>query len=325
MLSISVRQPSADQVASNATRPVSELKRRHHYVWQHYLRAWERDGVVACLRGSRLFATGTTTLAVETDFYRVTDLSTNEQLLVARLALTTPDPLMRQMNAGWLEMFLAPAKLRKIAQDAQVHEELLEQFEVAYANLEEELHCKIEEAAIPHIDELRFGRLEFLNASENRTAFLHFLTTQCLRTRKMLDAMLYALPAIDGVRIDRVWSVLRHCFATNIGLSLSRLWEQTDVALLHAPHGSEFITSDQPTVNLHARGKPRDEPVDHVVIYCPLSPKLALRWDPTASARRLHQVVATVKEVDDMNGTMAEMSHTQLYASYPGALEKWRT
>jgi len=269
---------------------VAQLKRRHHYVWQYYLAAWAREDVVGCLRDSKIFETGTTNLAVETDFYRLSELTTGEQEFVSRLAMATADPLMKELNWGWLAVFLAPFKLREIALAGNMRPDLLERFDVVTANLEEDLHSKIEEKAISHIDELRFGRLAFLDSIEHRTTFLHFLAAQYLRTRKILDAMSHALRSAEGVRTDRVWGVLRHCFATNIGVSLSRHWQQTEVALLRAPDHSQFITSDQPVVNLHAMGKGLDEQVDKLVLFYPVSPHLALRWDPAASQQRLHTI-----------------------------------
>src|SRR6266516_2440077 len=132
---------------------MTELKRRHHYVWQYYLAAWATKDMVVCLRDSKIFETGTTNLAVETDFYRFTDLTKEERDLVGLLAMATRDPLMKELNAGWLAMFLAPLKLRDDAHASNVRQDLLEQFEVVVANLEEDLHSKIEERAIPHIHE----------------------------------------------------------------------------------------------------------------------------------------------------------------------------
>jgi len=286
------------------------------------LAAWATKDLVVCLRDSRIFETGTTNLAVETDFYRFTDLTKEERDLVGFLAMATPDPLMKELNAGWLAMFLVPVKLRDIAHASSVRQDLLGQFEVVCANLEEDLHAKIEERAIPHIHELRSGQLDFLNSVEHRTVFLHFLAAQYLRTRKILDAMRYTLRIVQGVRIDRVWSVLRHCFASNIGVSLSRLWEQTEVSLLQAPQQSEFITSDQPAVNLHATGKGLDEPVDQLVLFYPVSPQLALRWDPATSPQQLRKRSLSSDEVDHLNRVMYSMSHKQVFAANAAILRE---
>lgn len=293
---------------------MSELKRRHHYVWQYYLAAWATRDLVTCLRDSRVFETGTGNLAVETDFYRFTDLTTHEQDLIARLAMATHDPLMRELNAGWLALFLAPLRLRELAHTSNANRELLDQLDVRIANLEEDLHSKIEERAIPHIDDLRHGRLDFLNSVEHRTTFLHFLAVQYLRTRKILDAMRYTLRNVPDVSIDRVWSVLRHCFATNIGVSLSWLWESTEVSLLQAPPQSHFITSDQPAVNLHATGKGLEQPVEQLVLFYPVSPQLALRWDPAAGSQRLRKASLSSEDVRDLNQVMYSMAHKQVFA-----------
>lgn len=50
---------------------LSTKKRRHHYVWQYYLKAWAEDERIFAMRGDRVFGTGTTDVAVVKDFYRV--------------------------------------------------------------------------------------------------------------------------------------------------------------------------------------------------------------------------------------------------------------
>lgn len=42
-------------------------KRRHHHVWQNYLRPWTTDGGLFCLQDHRVFPSGTRVLAVQND------------------------------------------------------------------------------------------------------------------------------------------------------------------------------------------------------------------------------------------------------------------
>jgi hypothetical protein len=44
-------------------------KRRQHHVWQRYLKSWTVDDKIYCLKDSAIFATNTSKVAVDRDFY----------------------------------------------------------------------------------------------------------------------------------------------------------------------------------------------------------------------------------------------------------------
>jgi len=60
-------------------------KRKHHYVWEHYLKAWETGGKVWCARGEKIFPSSTENIAHSRDFYRLKELSDSDVDLVKRL------------------------------------------------------------------------------------------------------------------------------------------------------------------------------------------------------------------------------------------------
>ena len=58
-------------------------KRKHHYVFQAYLKGWATNGMVWCLRGSsKPFNTSTENVLQERDFYRVKLLNADEMKFV---------------------------------------------------------------------------------------------------------------------------------------------------------------------------------------------------------------------------------------------------
>ena len=59
------------------------IKRRHHHVWQYYLRPWTTDGQLFCLMEDRIFPTGTTAIAVETDFYKIEKITATDIALIS--------------------------------------------------------------------------------------------------------------------------------------------------------------------------------------------------------------------------------------------------
>ena len=56
---------------------MSTKKKKHHYVWQHYLTAWARDGEqVWCLRkGGEPFRSHTLNIGQQRYFYRLREMS----------------------------------------------------------------------------------------------------------------------------------------------------------------------------------------------------------------------------------------------------------
>ena len=63
-------------------------KRRHHFVWQYYLKAWTVAGRIACWRNGQVFRTDPTNVAVEKDFYRLRDISERDVATISAVAAT---------------------------------------------------------------------------------------------------------------------------------------------------------------------------------------------------------------------------------------------
>ena len=65
-----------------------QLKRNQHYVFQRYLKNWEIDNSIWCLRKrERLFKCGTKGIALERDFYKVHAVNNDEERFILELFL----------------------------------------------------------------------------------------------------------------------------------------------------------------------------------------------------------------------------------------------
>ena len=62
-------------------------KRKHHYVWEHYLDAWATDGQIWCRRADKYFPTSTENVGQRRDFYRLKELSDGDVAFVERLIM----------------------------------------------------------------------------------------------------------------------------------------------------------------------------------------------------------------------------------------------
>ncbi len=160
-------------------------KRRHHFVWQYYLKPWTVDGRIACWRNGQVFRTDPTNVAVERDFYRLRDISERDVATIRQMIHLFPSQL-RDVHNTWLEMFTLPFELRRILKATGQSDRAIEEaLDTALANTEEEIHTIIEAEAQSLLLALRNGDVGFFATEDGFSRFMHFLSVQYLRTKNI--------------------------------------------------------------------------------------------------------------------------------------------
>ncbi len=303
-------------------------KRRHHYVWQYYLKAWATGGRVACLRRGKVFSSGTSTLAVETDFYRIRELTAMDLVVINGL-LGKAAPMLQSLHQGWVKTFTGLSALRRELEGAgSVSDDARCALDEAENNLEEDLHAKIESGAIPYLDALRRDETDFLASGDDWPKFAHYLAVQYMRTKKIRSASIAAVSAVSATPIpgfdaERAWGVLSHIFATNISHALVSRRADHQITILEAHHGAEFVTSDQPAINLLALGKAPHEEVKDLELYYPVSPSRALLIEvDKGSGARVGRRSISDAETWHYNETAHLLAHEQTFATDEDVLRR---
>ena len=297
-------------------------KRRHHYVWQHYLRAWTVDDQLWCARAGAVFRSATVNVANSRDFYRLQELTPQDVHFIEAGFLAKSHPMLRDLARGWIQMFqLSFAAKRLYEASGARTAEGDSAFDVAINDMEENLHSAIEGDAIPLIDALRTGDLNFWSNDEDCRRVLFFLCVQYHRTANIRRSIIAAASPIPNFNLDAAIGVLRLIFATNVGASLFFGRESTRVTLLRAPPTVEFITADQPVINTKAVGLERGQQVEELEFYYPVSPTCALIVTPDAVEPGVVVLDATESDVGLYNGCIVQMADEQVYASSRVALD----
>ncbi|MFK4583803.1 DUF4238 domain-containing protein [Bradyrhizobium ottawaense] len=302
--------------------------RRQHYVWKHYLRSWERAGRVSVLRkgASRPFQTDAVNIAVMRDFYRLPSLSQDDERFIERFIDSTcaASPMLRKLNHGWLDAIAAASRLRRQIADAgkldpivegQINAEI-ERFEI---QADESYHGAVEASSLRLIGALKAGKAEIWGNDDDARDLAYFLSLQHLRTKKMQDNVVVSFPEGEKrERAARLWPILRHIFATNVGWSLFSERTEWRLRLLRAAGNTAFITGDQPTLNLLT-------PDDHngLAFYYPMSPTTAV----VLERRENESVVGSADDapdslVQELNIRIFDISHEQVFSSDIALLEE---
>jgi hypothetical protein len=139
--------------------------RRHHYVWRHYLEAWEDTGNIAVLRKDtgNTFSTNPKNVAVMRDFYRHPRINPDDELFIRKFIDEMPSPdHLKKLNRGWLGPISFLSRARTLSQKAgplaRHLDAMLDKLEIT---IEERFHSRIEGDAQSLISDLRSGSIDF--------------------------------------------------------------------------------------------------------------------------------------------------------------------
>jgi Protein of unknown function (DUF4238) len=229
-------------------------KRDHHHVWQLYLKSWTTNGTIWCLQNGRIFSTGTPVLAVERNFYKLHSL-TREDITLVKMLFSRGHPLSKRNHAHLLNKLMMPFQIAEQVKHTQDRTKI-DQFLNDYtSNVLEDYHASIEASFIPSLDCALNGDISFYN-DERCILFLYYLCTQYMRTRGIKERTIELCNVDKSADLSRVWNVIIHMVATNIGADLFRDRRRRKLVLVHNCTNVPFITGDQPAINLKASGKP---------------------------------------------------------------------
>jgi hypothetical protein len=125
-------------------------KRHHHHVWQRYLKSWAVGGAICCLQDGRIFSTGTRTVAVEKDFYRLHQLTRDDVALI-KLLFDQGHPSSKKTHAHLLNSLMMPFQIAEQLKDTP-HRGQIDAYLDDYAsNVLEDYHARIEASFIPSL------------------------------------------------------------------------------------------------------------------------------------------------------------------------------
>jgi len=293
-------------------------KRRQHHVWQHYLRSWTVDDQLFCLRNGEIFATGTNSVAVDRDFYKLHKLTAEDLALIKMLVIEPAHPLAKQHHEHLLMQLAGPSRFVEQNRDRLPNiEQFDELLDVHQTNALEDYHAGIENSFLPLLDDILKRDLSFYERDDDCINFFHFICTQQMRTKGVKARSIERVRTHDGKDLTRIWDIMTHMFAFNIGMSLFLERKRRELVLIHNSTDVPFITGDQPITNLRGDGI---RPPDEVCFYYPVSPSLALLLTEADKEPAFSTESLTSSQVAGLNRRMLRACHSQLFGQTKASL-----
>ncbi|MGY8710481.1 DUF4238 domain-containing protein [Bradyrhizobium sp. 18BD] len=280
-------------------------KRRHHHVWQNYLRPWTTNGGMFCLQDGRVFPSGTRVLAVQTDFYKLQRL-TPQDLALLKMLFGQGRPSAVRTHGNLVGMLVAPFELAERFRGSPNWPKIEAQLDDLASNVLEDYHASIESSFAPALERALAGDLGFYADDAQCITFLNFLCTQYMRTRGIKERTLELSPSLE-----RVWNIVIHITATNIGGSLYVERKRRKLIVVENRSEVPFVTGDQPAINLKST---RPAPTDRLSIYYPISPTAALLMADVDEEPLFPATGLTGEQATALNVMVVRAAHKQVFA-----------
>lgn len=252
-------------------------KRRHHYVWRRYLKPWAQDEKIFALISGKIANPNLMGVAQKRDFYEFSPVTEEDIIFIRMLVVERAMPDLRALHEDTLALYLSMQRAILIAdKHAGRNDELDKSTAALKSNFVEDWHGTIEKLADQHLDMLSRGCVDFYEDKINCIDFATFLATQYLRTNKRKADILSLPTPIPRGTVERTWTLLVHMLATNIAWHLFVSRTENTLKVLINQTEQDFITSDQPVINVLALGNQVGSIPEQLEFYYPITPKIAV-------------------------------------------------
>lgn len=330
--------PRADILGGGALKGKKyEAKRNHHYVWADYLRRWSNDqkNIWHTTPTGKVRLDSIKSLSKQEFFYKAGSL-TAEHLEIIRQYSSKSPKYVQEQHVRFLQRFMEIQLLERYQAADGSRSEMKKAVHILKCNTLEDQHAHHEREARAVLSSLAEGDFSTLADSDNLLKFLVYFGHQTSRTKSFKDSYLAIKPRLVSEgdeaarmfrRSEECWWFLSYIFGMNIGWSLYSNRSSHRFCLLINETQRDFVTSDQPIINVHpdlvegAFTPPNDETCDFLY---PISPKVAFMVNRSDS---FPNGVTKISEsfVHDMNQRVAKASDINIFGATREAVEDYKS
>jgi hypothetical protein len=297
----------------------TNVTRGQHYVWRHYLEAWETGGQLFASRNrSAPFSSAAKNIGKQRDFYKLPRLYPNDVAYIyATIERMKLAPEAHEAALGWLEPWYAVLRIEQQFLGIDMPKPVRSALTTFEIQVEERFHSKMEDEAVPMLRALRLGDASFWSRDANAASFSFFISIQHLRTKRLAERLPEGIEDVSAQgMIKRTWPYLKFVLASNMGYGFYVERKDWRLRIVSTGGSVRFITADQPTINLLSGAGHHD-----LLIYYPLSPTHALFMEHIDNPSFVAAAsMVTDNKVDELNCRLASDAYEQIYGADSGYL-----
>jgi hypothetical protein len=244
---------------------MKQLKKKHHYIWEHYLKPWTKNGQIHCIRNNKKFLTSTENIGQKRFFYKAIPLGENEEKFIHTLINQIIPDGQKQLNIIFnLYQSLSTSK-NEYDRKCGI----------------EDIHSVFESNFIKILDKLYQEDLSFFNNSVEKDQFSLFLGLQYTRTLKMkenIERLNLEKYNLNSEKLSVIMSLI------NGEIIAKWIYYKSKIQFLINNNEEKFITSDQPIINVKNKNVYQGK-IKGFELYYPISPKYAIYLSENLSGK----------------------------------------
>ncbi|QXP73559.1 DUF4238 domain-containing protein [Tenacibaculum sp. AHE15PA] len=291
---------------------MTDIKRKHHYVWKEYLRAWAtKDDLIYTYfkRNNKVAKPNLKKIAQELYYYSSEEFTKKEKKDLIRITHQISDEYSLEVNISILSAFNIYSDIKR--NNTNIKEEELK---IIKNNFIEDIHSDFENYGKKIINVKRLEDLFFLKNKKELLKVMIYLCIQHNRTKEMKNRFeKTSLP-------NKYSNVISMIFAIQMANKLV-FEKKLNFKLLINKSDIDFITSDQPIINLI--DEKEDGSVDNLLYYYPISPGLSIQIDYEISNSVFESISIDESRVKYLNAKIYQGSNNFIFSNSKEQLSKY--
>jgi hypothetical protein len=263
-------------------------------------------------------------VAVKSHFYRLLDIGDIELAFLHKAFVDEKNPLIADLNRNWIALLTFVQDVKSMYKKSNIPVEIANEINELEHNLVENIHTDIENSGIKFLQKLREKDTSFFIDSDEALEFIHYLLTQYFRTKKQRDNI-SKIDTQGKLDFSKIFNILAPIFTTTIGMGIYSDRDNWELLGLENVSTTEFITSDQPIINLYANYLTENEEQlnnDQLEFYYPISPTFSVVFKLKDKKFTNYDLIDD-QFVSFLNQKIYDASHEQVFASCKDTLSKY--
>ncbi|MFM9403721.1 DUF4238 domain-containing protein [Myroides odoratimimus] len=291
------------------------IVKKQHYVWKHYLDSWSNNSqLCAYLKESKKnILTNSINVAQERFFNKMNKLGELEIEFLEKICAEIKGPIKPTIDSI-LEDAKIFNKFKNIIEKIKPHDNIPSAEELE-KNGFEYLHTIIENDGKDLIKFKTKSDLDFFEDDQFKYKTLIFICFQYFRTKKKKEELLksFSNSKLDAEKIFPILSIIS---AIILAQSISFTSDINYILLeISNESSNEFITSDQPVINLKGDERNSEGEVKDLSLYYPISPKIALLISFEKNIEKYTHNYLGNKEIEYYNKMIISKASNFVFAS----------
>lgn len=291
---------------------MGQLKRKQHYIWKEYLKAWCSDNQIhAYLKASnKSIFSSLDGVAQERFFYSLQEYTLEEEVILKEIVESFSGQGVKDLNLEFYEALTIYSKIKRELNTKDLPTENLhylnKKLGIIQKNTLEDIHANVESLGKQLIAADSIEELNRLFADPSRIMSFTFICMQYHRTKKMKNAY---------ISFAKNYKYQNEKYADLISIILSNglawglaFYHASKIVLLKNKTTIPLLTGDQPAINMKHHLKDERGFVASFELYYPISPNKALLFQVEGTENSITESSLSSEEVIRFNKAILEHS-----------------